>query len=136
MKPNNLEILIVDDNLSFLKSFEMLLKSVLGPRIKVLDTAINGKVAVEMALEKNGYDYVFMDVNMPSLNGIEASKLISNVFSRKTKIIAISFNDDFQTLNDMIFSGATAYINKAKITFDLIANIFDDKATTTQPNCS
>jgi len=136
MKSSDLDILIVDDNPSFVKSFEMLLKSVLGTRVRTLDIASNGKTAVEMAIKKNGYDYIFMDVNMPMLNGIEASRIINNEFPSKTKIVAVSFNDDLQTVSDMVFSGATNYINKSRITFDEIAKIFDDKSPSIiQPNC-
>jgi CheY-like chemotaxis protein len=126
MTPYNLSILIVDDNPSFVKSFEMLLRSVLGSKIVTLEVAYNGLEAIDRVKKMNGFDYIFMDVNMPELNGIEASRLIDMEYFRRTKIIAISFNDDFKTISDMMHSGATNYINKSKITFDVISKIFND----------
>lgn len=123
---HNLSILIVDDNPSFVKSFEMLLRSVLGTKIASLEVAYNGVEALEKVKKMNSFDYIFMDVNMPELNGIEASRLIDMEYYRKTKIIAVSFNDDFKTISDMMHSGATNYINKSKITFDAISKIFDE----------
>ena len=103
MEKNNLEILVVDDNLSFIQSFEMLLRSVLGSNLKKLDIAYNGREAIEKNSTQQGYDYIFMDVNMPELNGIVASKSINKEYYRKTKIIAISFNSDIQTMKNMVF---------------------------------
>lgn len=126
MTPYNLSILIVDDNPAFVKSFEMLLRSVLGSKIATLEVAYNGVEALEKVKRMNSFDYIFMDVNMPELNGIETSRLIDMEYFRKTKIIAISFNDDFKTISDMMHSGATNYINKSKITFDVISKIFNE----------
>ncbi len=126
MTPSNLSILIVDDSPSFVKSFEMLLRSVLGTKIASLEVAYNGVEALEKVKRMNSFDYIFMDVNMPKLNGIEASKLIDMEYYRKTKIIAVSFNDDFKTISDMMHSGASNYINKSKITFDVISKIFNE----------
>lgn len=126
MNSQNLSILIVDDNPSFVKSFKMLLRSVLGPKIAILEVAFNGVEALEKVKQMNSFDYIFMDVNMPELNGIETSKLIDMEYYRRTKIIAVSFNDDFKTISDMMHSGATNYINKSKITFDVISKIFDE----------
>ena len=118
------KILIVDDNPSFIKAFEVLLKSVLGSNLKQLDIANNGLEALEMA-KSNTYDYIFMDVNMPEMNGIAATKIINRESSRYTNVIAISFNNDFETVVDIIKSGARRFINKANLTYDEVVKIFD-----------
>jgi len=52
-----------------------LLKIILKGKIKVIDHAINGKMAVELA-EKNRYNLILMDLKMPVMGGIEATKIL------------------------------------------------------------
>lgn len=125
MNSNNLEILIVDDNPSFVKALEILLKTVLGIKLVVLNFASNGVEAIEKTNSHGCYDYIFMDVNMPIMDGIATTKLINREFSRNTKIIAISFNNDLQTIKNMIFSGALRYISKGELTFELLRKMFE-----------
>ena len=78
----NLKILIVDDEPVNFQYIEILLKG----RAKLIDHAINGKVAVEMA-SKTSYDLILMDLKMPVMGGIEATELLKQEFP-KIPIIA------------------------------------------------
>jgi CheY-like chemotaxis protein len=124
MTLNQYRILIVDDNPAFIKAFEILIRTVLASKLELIDIANNGIEALEK-VNSNSYDFIFMDVNMPQMDGIMATKLINREFNRFTKIIAISFNSDFQTVSDMLHSGARGYINKANITYDEVVKIFE-----------
>jgi PAS domain S-box-containing protein len=53
--------------------------------------ALNGQEAVEM-VKNNQYDLIFMDINMPILNGIEASRIIIDDLKNTTPIIALTAN--------------------------------------------
>jgi CheY-like chemotaxis protein len=75
-----------------------------------IQEAINGKDAVEMCKE-NDYDLVFMDVNMPILDGISATKLIKDL-GKDTIIICVSGDRKASTINNIIKSGAQDYIIK------------------------
>jgi CheY-like chemotaxis protein len=119
------KILIVDDNPTFIKTLGMLIRSVLGNRLVKLDQASNGKEAIDMALKNERYHFIFMDVNMPEMDGITATKLINKKLYRDTKIVAISFNKDFETLNSMLHSGAVEYINKDNLTIESIESVFE-----------
>ncbi len=68
---DNSIILIVDDELVNLHYLEILLKN----KVKRIDKAVNGKEAVDMALS-NMYDLVLMDIKMPVMGGIEATKIL------------------------------------------------------------
>ncbi len=125
MTIDHFKILIVDDNPSFVKAFVILIRTVLGSKLELIDIANNGIEALEK-VKGNTYNFIFMDVNMPQMNGILATKYINNEFSRFTNIIAVSFNNDFQTVSDMMHSGARGYINKANINYNELAKIFDD----------
>lgn len=122
---NQYKILIVDDNPSFIKAFEILIKTVLGARLELIDVAHNGIEALAKVNDKS-YNYIFMDVNMPEMNGVAATKLINREFDRYTKVVAVSFNNDLQTISDMMKAGARGYINKANITYDEVVKIFEN----------
>jgi CheY-like chemotaxis protein len=67
----SLNILVVEDNLTIQRVIEQILASY-GCH---LDTAVNGLKALE-ALEKNRYDLILMDLEMPELNGFETTSRI------------------------------------------------------------
>jgi len=72
--------------------------------------AHHGKEAVDKAL-KHDIDCVIMDVNMPVLNGLEATKLIKKE-KPFIKIIVVSMLCDASIVNKMLKAGADASINK------------------------
>jgi CheY-like chemotaxis protein len=122
MKPYR--VLIVDDNVAFKEAFRTLIACVLGKRLTILDEAGDGKEALDK-LQVNRYDYIFMDVNMPVLNGISAAMEIDREYSRSTKIIALSFQNDMQTITRMISSGARDFLYKGDLTFERLKAVFD-----------
>ena len=75
-----------------------------------IHTANNGKEAVDKALAHN-IDCVIMDINMPVLNGLEATKLIKKE-KPDIKIIVVSMLCDASIVNKMLKAGADAFINK------------------------
>jgi len=85
-----LYILLVEDNLLNLKLALINLKK-LG---HIIDTAENGKTAIDK-FKKNHYDVILMDIEMPEMNGIEATKIIRKLENQsntksKIKIIALT----------------------------------------------
>lgn len=87
------KILVVDDNVLNV----MLMEDVLGNLGATVTTAQSGKEAVEIAQSKS-FDLVFMDVEMPHMNGLEAATLLRNL-NFSSPIIAFSANaykDDIQ----------------------------------------
>jgi len=98
------KVLAVDDNVLNLLVIEGIFK-----RFGVTcDKAFNGSEAIKMVLRENicinchGYDIIFMDCNMPIMNGFEASKTLNNMMARgKIKNIPIIANSAFNE-NDCI----------------------------------
>src|SRR5678809_1409879 len=70
----------------------------------------NGKEAVDKALTCN-IDCVIMDINMPVLNGLEATKLIKKA-KPEIKVIVVSMLYDASIVSKMMKAGADAFINK------------------------
>jgi DNA-binding NarL/FixJ family response regulator len=80
------------------------------PELEVVAEAKNGAEAVSM-VEFLHPDIVLMDVNMPVLNGIEATRIISSKFS-DTKVIILTLYGD-RTLSDTAReAGACQFLNK------------------------
>lgn len=125
MTLSSYKVLIVDDNPTFVKTLGMLIRSILGTKLTKMDVANNGIEAVDKAYQGEYYDVVFMDVNMPEMDGIAATKLINRGLYRNTKVVAVSFNKDFDTVNNMLSSGAETFIYKDKLTMESLEKVFD-----------
>ncbi|MGD8229495.1 MAG: response regulator transcription factor [Desulfobacteraceae bacterium] len=80
------------------------------PDMEVVGEAENGREAVKLAKELSP-DLVIMDVTMPDLNGIDATRLITSG-SNNIKVIALSMYSDKQFVQGMIQAGASGYLLK------------------------
>jgi two-component system response regulator NreC len=80
------------------------------PDMEVVGEAENGREAVRLAKEL-APDLVIMDVTMPDLNGIDATRIITTG-SNNTKVIALSMYSDKQFVQGMIQAGASGYLLK------------------------
>ncbi len=103
-----IRILIVDDHKIIRQGLRSLLDN--ESDMEVLGEAQNGRDAVKLAGELKP-DIVIMDVSMPDLNGMEASRQILSNFS-DTKIIALSIHSDNLFVAEMLKSGASGYLLK------------------------
>jgi DNA-binding NarL/FixJ family response regulator len=103
-----IRVLLADDH-AFLRQF---LRSLLEvqPYIEIIGEAEDGRIAVEL-VRKLLPDIVIMDVCMPNLNGIEATRQIRNEFMH-VKIIALSGYSDIVHIAGMFNAGASAYMLK------------------------
>ena len=101
-------IIIVDDDDIVRIGLRTLLTE-LG-RYEVVGEASNGRDAVRMA-RKLEPDLVLMDVGMPTMNGIDATKRIKSAVE-KTKIIALSLHDDSRFVTQMLDAGASGFLPK------------------------
>jgi len=118
-----LKILIVDDNVAFTKLFSKLIYTALEKDfiIELLEVAYDGAECLEK-LKNNTFDIVFMDVEMPNINGIEATTFITEHL-RGVKVFAVSFNNDLEKIQRMLEAGARNYLIKEKITPEIIYNL-------------
>lgn len=104
----NLSVLVVDDHKILRNGLTSLLKaSEIVSKVYELD---NGKSAVDF-IRKNKVDIILMDIKMPELNGIDATKMILDI-NPKAKIIALTMYDQESYISEMLDAGVKGYILK------------------------
>jgi DNA-binding NarL/FixJ family response regulator len=103
-----MRVLICDDQALIRDSLEMLLK--LEADIQVVGIAQDGAEAIEL-VKKYQPDLVLMDLKMPGVNGIEATRQIRTYFP-DTKVLVLTTYDDDEWVFDAIRAGASGYLLK------------------------
>ena len=103
-----INLLIADDHQLITDGLSQILKA--EKMIGEIHIAKNGKEAVDTVSTEN-IDCVIMDINMPELNGMEATKLIKKE-KPGVKIIVVSMLCDASIVSKMLKAGADAFINK------------------------
>ena len=89
--------------------------------MQIAGEAANGREAVEQA-EKLQPDIVVMDVTMPELNGIEATRRITTAAPR-ARVLALSMHKDAVYVREILRAGARGYLLKDSADADLIAAV-------------
>jgi DNA-binding NarL/FixJ family response regulator len=112
-------VLIVDDHTIVRDGISALLS--LAADIEVVGEAANGKEALEKVRQLNP-DVVLMDIAMPIMGGLEATRRISKEFPR-TKVLALTQYDDKEYVLPVIESGASGFISKGAASSELVAGI-------------
>lgn len=103
-----MKVLICDDQAIVRDGLAMLLK--LEPDIEVVGTAEDGARAIEM-VAKEGPDLVLMDLKMPIMNGVEATRQIRTRYPQVRVLVLTTFDNDEWVL-DAIHAGASGYLLK------------------------
>ncbi len=101
-------ILLVDDHRIFREGLRIMLEK--QPDFEIIGEAENGRSAVEMVRELLP-DVVIMDVAMPDLNGIEATRQIIDKTSR-VKVIGLSMHSNMRYVTEMLKAGASGFLFK------------------------
>lgn len=103
-----MNILLVDDHTLFRNGLKMLLDTL--PGYEVTGEASNGKEFLEM-VSRNKYDIVFLDIEMPYINGIDAAKrALEN--DPELKIIALSMYGEEEYFDKMVDAGVKGFLLK------------------------
>jgi DNA-binding NarL/FixJ family response regulator len=114
-------VLIADDHRLFAEA----LRAILGaePRVDVVGLAASGTDAVRQTLELEP-DVVLMDISMPDLDGLEATRRI-RVQRPATQVLMVTGSDAHQDVDAARVAGAAGYVTKDRIAAELMRAIFD-----------
>ena len=101
-------IILADDHNIMREGLRSILENEL--RMQVVGQADDGRTAVELA-KKLKPDIIIMDISMPELNGLEATRLIVQDVPG-VKVIALSMHSDKRYVSEMLNAGASGYLLK------------------------
>jgi len=118
-QPSRWRVLLVDDHAMVRQGLRSILETY--PDLEVVAEAADGMDAVERALSKEP-DVVVMDINLPRLNGIDATRRIKKE-APATVVIGLSVHYSSQTHTALIEAGASALLSKEQATEDLYRTI-------------
>jgi DNA-binding NarL/FixJ family response regulator len=107
------KILIADDNPHFAKALKFMLLDSFQDQVEEIVIVKDGDECL-VELNNKLYDTVFMDINMPKMNGIETTREATQLY-RNLVIIAVSFHSEMKYIIQMIEAGARSYIIKDEI---------------------
>ncbi|MFN8250830.1 MAG: response regulator transcription factor [Ferruginibacter sp.] len=117
-----INIAIVDDNATLLKQMKENLSD--AQHIKVLFTACNGEDALQqLTMQKKMPDVILMDIEMPVMNGIEATAALTENTGVKVLILTVFDNDE--KIFEAIKAGAAGYLLKDSKPYRIISAIED-----------
>jgi DNA-binding NarL/FixJ family response regulator len=116
---NNIKIILVDDHRLFLDSLKFVLEC--AGSIEIIGEARNGKEFLNIIEDKKP-DIVLMDISMPGMDGIEATKLALEKFP-DLKIIALSMFSNNLYYQKMIEAGVKGFVLKESGSDELIEAI-------------
>jgi DNA-binding NarL/FixJ family response regulator len=103
-----ISILLADDHKILREGIRSLLEK--EPDFEVIGETDNGRTAIELACDLKP-DVVIMDIGMPDMNGVEATKEILSLVPG-IRVLALSVYSDKRFVVEMLNAGATGYIVK------------------------
>jgi CheY-like chemotaxis protein len=118
-----LRVLFVDDHKVMRQGLIRLISG--QPNISILGEAADGREAVQLALQLKP-DVIVMDISMPEMDGIEATRRIKAQLP-DVRIIGLSMIEDEQAVRDIIDSGAEAFVAKTASSAELLKAIYGSK---------
>src|SRR4051812_32036124 len=117
----SVRVLIVDDHRLFAEALQAILTA--DERIEVVGLAESGEEAVRRAEELDP-DVVLMDISMPGVDGVEATRRIRSG-GAATQVLMVTGSDARQDVDAARAAGASGYVTKDKIAAELIGAIID-----------
>ncbi len=114
-----IRVLLADDHALVRQGFRLILAA--QPDIEIVGEAGDGRQTLELA-QRLHPDVVVMDVAMPEMNGIEATRRLAAAAPR-TRVLALSMYKDAVYVREILRAGARGYLLKDAIDRDLLAAV-------------
>jgi DNA-binding NarL/FixJ family response regulator len=121
---SNIRVLLVDDNALMRQSLRSIIEEY--DHMEVVGEASNGLEAIQV-MPVSRPDVVVMDINMPVLNGIEATKRIKADFPY-TAIIGLSVQQEREVIQKMRAAGISSYVTKGS-SIDMLRQAIEEAAS-------
>jgi two-component system response regulator NreC len=111
-----IKVLLADDHTIVRQGLKLILSA--HPDLEVVGEAANGNEVINLA-EKLKPDVILMDVAMPELNGIEATRRLHQI-SPRMKVLVLSMHKEAVYIREILKAGARGYILKDAIDTELV----------------
>ena len=115
-----IEILLADDQLLILEGVKAILET--EPKIEIVGTARDGKTAIALAKQLRP-DILLIDIEMPKMNGILATKYICK-YLPDIKVIVLTSHKNQDYIAEALLAGASGYLWKGNLIKDLKQEIY------------
>jgi DNA-binding NarL/FixJ family response regulator len=115
---DSLRVLLVDDHDLFRTGLRNLLEE---QNVQVIGEAADGMQAIRMVREL-APDVVVMDLNMPGMTGVEATRQVTNQ-APLTRVVVLTISDQDEDVMNAILAGACGYLMKDSSIQDLMQGI-------------
>ncbi len=106
---STIKVMVVDDQVLFREGLVRLLAS--QKDMEVVAVASNGREALQMA-KRTSPDIILLDLQMPIMNGLEATRLLKQQMP-EVKVVILSVSDDSDDVFEALKSGAMGYLVKS-----------------------
>ena len=121
MAAGKIRVLIADDHRLFAEALAAILAT--DDRFEVVGQAYNGEKAVELATAEKP-DVVVMDIQMPKLDGVEATKRIKKK-RRSAQVLMLTGSSSSADVARAREAGVAGYVTKDRIASELIGSIVE-----------
>jgi DNA-binding NarL/FixJ family response regulator len=126
-RQQRVRVLVVDDHALFAEA--LMLTLAIDERIEVVGSAADGKEAVSLA-EALQPDVVLMDLHMPTMDGIEATRLVRQV-SPRSWVVMVTAARSAEVAAHALAAGASRYLTKDTPALKLIDTILEARPSAT-----
>ena len=113
------KVIIVDNEATFRKGLKTVLLNI--GEVEIVAEATNGEEFLDI-LNDHLVDVVFMDIKMPIMDGIEATRR-AKILNPEITIIGFSSYENQDYINRMLDAGANGYLSKSGENYDLLAKM-------------
>ena len=124
-------VLVVDDQAPFRSAARAVLRRLEG--FEFAGEASSGPEAIEL-VDRLHPSLVLMDINMPEMNGIEATRQITTAHPDVVVILCSTY-DAADLPPAASASGATAYVNKERLAADTLRRLWEERGSGTFVSC-
>ena len=114
-----LHVVLVDDHAPVRRNLRQLIE--IRDTYEIVGEGSNGREAIDL-VEELRPDLVLMDVNMPEMNGIEATEVIKKKYP-ETKVLALTALGDMSSISAMVQAGSEGYLLKGGRADELMASL-------------
>ena len=118
-EPKRLRILLADDHVTVRHGLRLLIEG--QPDMSVVAEASDGEAAVRLSMETRP-DVIVMDVSMPGMNGLVATKTLRKILP-SSAIVTLTRHADDAYLQELLRAGASAYVLKQSAPTELLQAI-------------